>query len=275
MYVVSCRKGFTPTQLLSSENRYRNYKNPLDPEKFDELTLSDILSAATDKHVGILVHGFNTDVDQAMAAYWEIVDRMRNTGVAGPQGYGTVIGFLWPGFSTPLGYAPAVLNANRAGARLLELVNAIRTVAHSVDVQTHSLGARVALSALKNPNKVFVDNLILSAPAVDNQKLEPNEDFFAAMNSCNRCFVCHSAQDAVLTKAYWIGDAMDGLHPALGRKGPRSKPVTLSKTPNVYVVDCTARVKKDHSGYRKTNKYFDYWAKILSGGQLSRYDELS
>lgn len=275
MYVVSCRKGFTPTQILAGENRYRNYKNPTDPDKFDELTLTDIVNVCTNKHVGILVHGFNTDVDQAMAAYWEIVDRMQQTGVAGPQGYGIVIGFLWPGFSTPLGYAPAVLNANRAGARLLELVNSLRTVAHSVDVQTHSLGARVALSALKQPKKVFVDNLILSAPAVDNHLLEPNEAFFPAMDSCNRCFVCHSDQDSVLSTGFWVGDITDGIHGALGRKGPRSKPVTLSKTPNVYVVDCTARVKKDHSGYRKTNKYFEYWAKILSGGPLSRYDELS
>jgi esterase/lipase superfamily enzyme len=275
VYVVSCRKGFTPTQLLASENRYRNYKNPANPDVFEELTRTDIVNAAKNKHVGILVHGFNTDVDQAMAAYWEIVDRMRQTGVAGAQGYGLVIGYLWPGFSTPLGYAPAVVNANRAGTRLIDLVNSLRTTVLSVDVQTHSLGARVALSALKNPKQVFIDNLILTAPAVDNHLLEPTQDFYPAMDSCNRCFVCHSDKDSVLSTSFWVGDITDGIHGALGRKGPRSKQVTLSQTQNVYVVDCTARVKADHSGYRKTNKYFNYWAKILSGGALSRYDELS
>ncbi len=275
MYVVSCRKGFTPTQFLASENRYRNYKNPTNPDAFDDLNLTDILDVVTGKHVCVLVHGFNTDVDQAMSAYWEIVDRMRQTGVAGPEGYGVVIGFLWPGFATPAGYAPAVLSANRSGDRLLDLVNHLRGVAHSVDVQTHSLGARVALMAMKNPKKVFVDNLILSAPAVDNHLLEPDEKFFPAMDSCNRCMVYHSSKDSVLTAAFPLTDLSDGIHGALGRKGPRSKPVTLAKNPNVYVVDCTARVQKDHSGYRKTNKYFEHWKTILSGGPLSRYDELS
>ncbi len=275
MYVVSCRKGFTPPQLLAAENRYRNYKNPADPDVFDELNLTDILSVATNKHVCILVHGFNTGIGQAMSAYWEIVDRMNKTGVVGPQGYGLVIGFLWPGFSTPAGYAPAVLNANRSGPRLLDLVNHLRGVAHSVDVQTHSLGARVALMAMKSPKRVFVDNLILSAPAVDNHILEPAEAFFPAMDSCNRCMVYHSDKDAVLSSAFALVDFTDGFHGALGRKGPRSKPVTLSKTPNVYVVDCTARVQTDHSGYRKTNKYFEHWKTVLSGGPLSRYDELS
>lgn len=275
MYVVSCRRGFDSDQWMGAENRYRNYNNPLDHAKFVDTNLTAILGRAENKHVCILVHGYNTELHQAMPAYWEIVDRMNQTGVFGPAGYGLVIGFLWPGYATKGGYYLAVPNANRAAKFLLDLVNRLRAVAHSVDVQTHSLGARVALTALRNPNRVFVDNLILSAPAVDNHLLEPGQDFFPSMDSCNRCIIYHSAQDSVLSTAFWIGDLTDGIHGALGRKGPRNRKLTLSKTPNVYVVDCTARVKKDHSGYRKTNKYFEHWKQVLSGGPLSRYDELS
>ena len=274
MYVVSCRRGFDSDQLVGAENRYRNYTNPLDPSAFAELTLTELLAKAKDKHVCILVHGFKTPMAGVTNAYWEIVERMNTNGVFGPAGYGLVIGFTWPGKLTAAGYVLALATATKAAPFLLELVNQLRGEAHSVDVQTHSLGARVALTALKSPKKVFVDNLIMSAPAVDNHLLEPDEKFFAAMESCNRCLVYHSKQDAVLG-TFLLADVFDGFHKALGRGGPRSKSITLEKTPNVYVVDCTTRVKKDHSGYRKTDEYFIHWKTVLSGGPLSRYDELS
>jgi esterase/lipase superfamily enzyme len=275
MYVVSCRRGFDSDQFTGAENRFRNYTNPTNAATFTDLTMTDVVAKAKNKHVCVLVHGFHNQMGNVMNAYWEIVERMNTTGVVGPEGYGLVIGFTWPGMATSLGYFTAMLSAKRAAPYLLDLVNALRGEAHTVDVQTHSLGARVALTALKNPKKVFVDNLILSAPAVDNHLLEPEQDFFPAMDSCNRCMVYHSRQDSVLGGAYPLADIADGVHKALGRGGPRSKATTMAKTPNVYVVDCTSRVKKDHSGYRKADEYFKHWKRVLSGDAQSRYDELS
>ena len=60
----------------------------------------------------------------------------------------------------------------------------------------------------------------------------------------------------------------------LGLKGPRSKPITLQKTPNVYVVDCSARIDS-HGGYRNCSQYYDHWKLVLAGGPMDRYDELS
>ena len=275
MYVVSCRRGFDSDQFTGAENRYRNYTNPTDAAAFTDLTMTEIVAKAKNKHVCILVHGFHNQMVNVMGAYWEIVQRMSDTGVVGDAGYGLVIGFTWPGMATRLGYFTAMATAKKSGPFLLDLVNALRGEAHSVDVQTHSLGARVALTALKNPKKVFVDNLILSAPAVDNHLFEPDQDFFPALESCNRCLVYHSKQDSVLGKFYRLADIADGFHKALGQGGPRSKAITLAKSPNLYVVDCTTRVKKDHSGYRKSDEYFKHWGRVLTGGALTRYDELS
>ncbi len=275
MYIVSCRRGFDSNELLGAKNQYRNYRNPADYTVFDDLNLTDILKVAKNKHVCILIHGFNNAMDHVMPAYWEMVQRMSDTGVTGTAGYGLVIGFTWPGMATAPGYFTALITSTKAAPYLLELINQLRGEAHSVDVQTHSLGARVALTALLDPSKVFVDNLLLSAPAVDHHLLEPAEKFNPCTDSCNRLLVYHSKQDSVLGGPYWIGDITDGIHPALGRGGPRNKTITLSKTKNVYVVDCTARVKSDHSGYRKTNYYFKHWATVLSGNALNRYDELS
>jgi esterase/lipase superfamily enzyme len=274
MYVVSCRRGFDSDRSLAAENAYRNYTNPANASAFQELTKTKLLEKAANKHVCILVHGFNNDVPEVMNAYWKIVTQMDETGVVGPQGYGLVIGFTWPGFATRLGYFTALPSARRAAPFLADLINAVRGVAHTVDVQTHSLGARVALTALKNPKKIFVDNLLLSAPAVDHHLLEPDQDFFASTQSCNRVFVYHSRNDGVLAKAFYIGDITDGIHAALGLRGPRSKPITLGQTPNVYVVDCAQRVN-GHSAYKDAKQYFAHWRQVLSGTAMSRYDELS
>ena len=274
MIIVSCRRGFDSDAIHATENHYRNYTNPKNSATFKDLTLTDVLDAATNKHVVILVHGFNNPMENVLGAYWEMVQAMKDSFVGGPAGYGLVIGFAWPGLQTGLGYFPSRLTAKKSAPFLTDLINAVRAVAHSVDVETHSLGARVALVALANPKKVFVDNLLLTAPAVDNNLLEPDEAFYASLGSCNRCFVYHSGRDPVLKVAYLIGDVADGIRKALGLKGPRNKKITLDKCPNVYVVDCTARVDS-HGGYRKIPQFYAHWNQVLSGAPMSRYDELS
>lgn len=273
MFIVSCRKDFDSNSTLAGQHLYRNYSNPQKPSVFMDRTLNDVLDAARNKHVAILVHGFNNTLPEVLGAYWELASNMRTAGVAGASGYGLVLGFTWPGFQTAAGYFAARITARRAGPFLRDLVNAIRPVAHSVDVETHSLGARVALTALSNPKKVFVDNLLLSAPAVDDNLLEPGKEFNAALDGCNRCLVYHSTKDDVLRKSYPLGDAADGIRPALGLRGPRSKPVTLSKCPNVYVVDCSARVDS-HGAYRHVTQFLEHWKAGLSGAPLERYGAL-
>jgi len=274
MIVVSCRKGFDSNAIAAKENQYRNYTNPNNPASFKDLTLTDVLTAATNKHVVILVHGFNNPIENVLRAYWELVQNMKDNEVTGPTGYGLVIGFAWPGFQSSLGFFPSRLTAKKSAPFLIDLINRVRAVAHTVDVETHSLGARVALIALANPKKVFVDNLLLTAAAVDNNLLEPDKAFLESLNSCNRCFVYHSGKDPVLKVAYLIGDVADGIKKALGLNGPRNRKITIDKCPNTYVVDCTARVDS-HGAYRKVKQFYGHWKQVLSGGAMSRYDELS
>ena len=274
MIIVSCRRGFDSNGFLAAENHYRNYTNPNNPAAFKDLNLTDVLDAATNKHVAIFVHGFNNPMENVLGAYWGLVQKMKDTGVTGPSGYGLVIGFAWPGQQSGLGFFPARLTAKKSAPFLIALINSLRAVAHTVDVETHSLGARVALVALANPKKVFVDNLLLTAPAIDHNLLEPDQDFHTALESCNRCFVYHSGQDPVLKAPYLIGDVADGIRKALGLKGPRNRKITLEKCLNTYVVDCTARVDS-HGGYRKVPQFYDHWNQVLSGAAMSRYDELA
>jgi esterase/lipase superfamily enzyme len=274
VYVVSCRRNFTSDRIMGKENLVRNYTNPHDANVFQEMTLEELRAHATNKHVCVLVHGYRSPMNNVMSAYWDLVTRMHAEGVTGPQGYGLVVGFLWPGKTTRVGYFVARSSAKRAGPKLRHLVNDLRGVAHTVDIQTHSLGARVALTALRDSRQVFVDNLLMSAPAVDNNTLELTKEFHPALDSCNRCLVYHSRYDRVLRYTYPLGDVADGLKRALGLRGPRSRVRTLADTANLYVVDCAGRVK-DHGGYRRAGQYYEHWSRVLSGDVISRYDELS
>ncbi|HEU0120813.1 MAG TPA: alpha/beta hydrolase [Bryobacteraceae bacterium] len=275
MYVVSCRKDFESNIIVSGENQYRNYFNPGSHKEHRAVVLDTILKAAANKHVCILVHGFNNPLENVMKSYWELVKGLDRPGMRPPEGYGLIVGFTWPGSRFGLGYFGARPKAERSGARLRELINGLRGVALSVDVQTHSLGARVALHALADPkNKTFVDNLLLAAAAVDDNILEPDHKYFSAMASCNRCLAYFSKKDPVLGGAFWVGDVLDGIHAALGLRGPRRKDITMDKTPNLYVIDCSA-VVHSHGGYRDQPAYYAHWTSVLAGGPLSRYDELS
>lgn len=273
MYMVSCRKDFSSNLSFADANQYRNYSNPANPNTFNDIDLQTILDAAKGKHVLVMVHGFNNPIENVLPAYWDLVKGLNDEGLMGPGQYGLIVGFTWPGNKFGIGYFGAVPKANKSGGYLRDFIADLQGAALSVDVQTHSLGARVALKALSDPKKAFVDNLMLTASAVDNNKLEPDKDFFKSLIAVNRCFSYHSTKDPVLGGAFWIGDILDGIHPALGLKGPRSKPITLAQTPNLYVVDCSARINT-HGGYRMSKQYYDHWKLVLAGGPMNRYDEL-
>jgi esterase/lipase superfamily enzyme len=274
MYMVSCRKGFDSNLLFSAENQYRNYTNPSSPTTFQDVTESQILEQAKDTHVLVLVHGFNNPIENVLKSYWELTKGLADEGLTGVGQYGLIVGFTWPGARFGIGYFGALGTANKSGPRLRDFIADLQGVAHSVDLQTHSLGARVALKALVDPKKAFVDNLMLTAAAIDNHLLEPDQAFFKATSAVNRCFTYHSTHDPVLGGGFWIGDILDGIHAALGLKGSRNKTITLQKTPNVYVVDCSARITT-HGGYRNCSQYYDHWKDVLAGGPMERYDELS
>jgi esterase/lipase superfamily enzyme len=137
-------------------------------------------------------------------------------------------------------------------------------------VETHSLGARVALQALAFDPEVFVDNLMMTAAAVDNEILEPKEEFNQALASCRRCLVYHSSKDPVLKLLYRIGS----LDKALGAKGPEHPKVILKDCPEVFVVDCSSDVVTSHGGYRSAPEVYNHWERVLAEEVLPRFEVL-
>jgi hypothetical protein len=119
---------------------------------------------------------------------------------------------------------------------------------------SHSLGARVSLKALKESLlKNVVRNYYCTAPAVDNECLEPGEEFFSSVASCGRVFVFHSARDGVLRLTYEAAE----WDRALGLYGPEDKEYVSTRAKTIYVANCKRQVSK-HGGYKRADKMYKY-----------------
>jgi predicted alpha/beta hydrolase family esterase len=107
--------------------------------------------------------------------------------------------------------------ANAVARLFRSLIEEMSNSASAVDLMSHSLGARVSLKALKeSQTQALVRNYFCTAPAVDNECLEPDEEFFESVPSCGRLFVFHSARDGVLRLSYEAAER----DRALGLYGP-------------------------------------------------------
>jgi hypothetical protein len=121
----------------------------------------------------VLIHGYHSTAGAAEESYGVIEKAMPAS---------RMVGDLWPGGNLALDYMLAVLRAREAGWRLRDALMTLPS-GDWVDIQTHSLGARVALEALRYGG-LDVRHVILSAPAVDDDSLSPGKEFAAALDHC-------------------------------------------------------------------------------------------
>jgi pimeloyl-ACP methyl ester carboxylesterase len=181
----------------------------------------------------ILIHGYNRTEDQVLRDYNSFSDALGRDCIA----------YSWPGGCHPLDFPSAVSRARLAGYRLRDVLS-MRYVRACVDnLVTHSLGARVALTALA-AGHLTVKNLILMAPAVDWDAFESGGEFESVPHCCESVHVLYSNRDEVLKLAFPLGDFGGDCH-ALGLDGPRDP---LSVPPSVRLHDLSAFIP-DHSAY--------------------------
>ncbi len=275
MILISCRKDFSNSRGFSAKNEIRNYPFMSKLDTFEALDEMNLAEQMRGKHVLILIHGFRNPLTNVASSYQRVLKGLIDSGLmndpaigAGP-GYDLVLGFTWPGFETPIGFFPAVPFANRSGGFFRSLLELVSRNAKTVDVQTHSLGARVALQALAGGTEGFVDNLLLTAPAVDDESLEPGQEFNGALLNCRRCLVYHSDKDNTLKIGYRLGD----LDRALGLKGPQHPDIIKATSPGVIVVNCK-KVVSSHGGYRSAGAYYEHWSRVLNDTPLAQFETL-
>nr|WP_297461427.1 alpha/beta hydrolase [uncultured Halomonas sp.] len=98
--------------------------------------------------------------------------------------YSRVVGIAWPGNTGSTDFVEAEFSAMQSGRRLVTVLGQLIDAKLSINIVSHSLGARVVLTALNilgdRISGQCIDNLFLWEPAVADNALSPDSPFTAA-----------------------------------------------------------------------------------------------
>ncbi len=148
------------------------------------------------------------------------------------------IGILWPGdaWLPVVNYPFEGNDANRCGRLLANFCDRWLGSAQSISFASHSLGARLILSAAQQMSR-RLHTLCLTAAAIDRDCL--SAEFKAAARNADHISVLASRRDQVLKLAFRLGDPISDLlqgepitaKQALGYNGPPAQSAHLVKSP--------------------------------------------
>ncbi|WP_100639232.1 alpha/beta hydrolase [Marinobacter salexigens] len=147
--------------------------------------------------------------------------------------YSRIINVSWPGNTGATDFMQAELNAMASGRRLVAIIQQLANAGIAINIITHSLGARVGLTALNILGTIghsnLVDHLFLWQPAVADNALTNDSSrdahplglgvFPSAHSAARKIVVLHSRGDGILgpdntdDRAWWQ-KALYRIHPA-------------------------------------------------------------
>jgi esterase/lipase superfamily enzyme len=259
--IISSRKNFWEPNSFSNSEAVRDIDLMVPNDPGTNISDAELQAAVTGKRLHLLIHGYNNDEAAIRESYGVIETMMSTQGLVGPAApYDMVLGYVWPGGELGISYVFAKRRAEKVAPRVQTLLLSIASVAAALDINTHSLGARVALQALKGVPGKLIRNLFMLAASVDNESIEIGEKFYSSTQACNGAYVFHSKYDEVLKIWFPLGD----FDMALGLNGPEDPSAIIDHSPNVKVVNCKKVIKK-HTAYKSEPKIYQYWLNELTG----------
>jgi pimeloyl-ACP methyl ester carboxylesterase len=254
MIFISSRDNFINPDRLLPEGHLIKEVDMNDDSIMRSIELDDLAIELTGKKICMLVHGYNNEHEEVRDAY-EIVEE--NIRQILPGQYDEVIGYSWPGGDRKFEWRDAQARANAVGRRFRMLLERLSQNT-TIDLISHSLGARVSLKALKEASLPLVRHYYCMAAAVDNESLEIDQEFNSSLRAVGNLFVMHSARDGVLSAAYATAEQ----DTALGLFGPEDVRQVETLLSNVFVANCK-RVVTFHGGYKRSEDVYRYMSRTL------------
>jgi hypothetical protein len=191
------------------------------PEQLKELSENDFVGRAAGRDVLFATHGFNVNLDEGARSLGRLETLLNLPPSA------LFVAILWPGdFWIPaVNYPFEGGDAKDCGRRVARFCNRRLEPAHSLSFVTHSLGARLALEAVKTLDRKARAVCVMAA-AVDDNCL--TAEYADAFRNADVISLLASRKDRVLQLAYPVGDPIGDLlnlrqspfRTALGRRGP-------------------------------------------------------
>ena len=273
MILISARKDFWDSTRLADQDEIR------DVDLYDD-SLGAVIDGTelgrqlNNKTVLLLVHGYNSEEDDVVRAYATIEDHI-NRLVA--NHYDLVMGYSWPGGDDPWDYFAAKRRTGAVSWRLARWLKQLADACSALDIMTHSMGTRLALSAMDNLSarsgalsQKAIRNVFTMAAAVDNESIQRGERFDRASRVAERLYVLHSKRDPVLCKAYRAAE----FDAPLGLSGPEDPATIVEHSPHVYVANCKRFITR-HGGYKDAKPVYRYLRERLAGAPVTQYVSLS
>lgn len=212
--------------------------------------IAELRSRCDGERVLVLIHGYNSDVTEARAAYQDIEGHVLDW-------YTVVVRCYLPLSRWVPGFWQAWGRADDGGALLRSIFDGLP--AASIDVETHSLGARVWAWMFSGAAPVAGQwrNAILTGAAIPQLSLDlGGGKYYRATQNFVRVLVAHSEHDSALKGYEW---ATLRTVRCLGLRGP-----TPQSAPCVRGFDCSPTVP-NHGGYRHSAQLYGAWKGLLKG----------
>lgn len=178
--------------------------------------------------------------------------------------YSRIINIAWAGDrSNALSYLAAEEEADRAGIKLLPLIQQLYQAGITINIMAHSLGCRVLLTLMQQLGKSgchdYLNHVFLWQAAVpdsalsDNPKcdttIKQNAQFIYAHTACKKITVLYSHEDDVLGLAYWfanyVGVAPDELNTPVGYEKVKQYMAYRGNYPKLTLLKRFAEVVSD------------------------------
>jgi hypothetical protein len=247
------------------------------------------------KHVCLLIHGFNASFASATTFYENLCTRIFD----GDDGLGICVLYDWPSLGNVLGYEPDRATARQCAEDLTGILSdlydwlikkqqdAIKDPAKAckakLSVIAHSMGNYAMQKAMANawtrknePLQVsLINQYLMVAADVDNDLFDAgapdSSDGTAMFNLTYRITSLYSGRDAVLGAS--AGLKHFGTR-RLGRSGLAHRPplvVAPPQTDNVWDIDCSSFFPPDvdgesiHGAYFNTQSTLDLMRQVMRG----------
>lgn len=128
-----------------------------------------------------------------------------------------------------------------------------------INVGTHSLGALVALTALKRSAKI--DTLILTNPAVEDDVFKKGKAFEKVPDNVTSIIIATNKKDPILAFPYTAHEHSILIDIALGLNGPADRD-NIAR--NIKTVDYTRDFGFDHSAVYDNAKNKRFWENVYN-----------
>lgn len=229
-FILSFRSAPVAGSVVDDARAYAF--DPGRPDQHRRIEIRGLGAEAEGKNILFVVHGFNVGERSGRASAAAMREDL--AGLPAPHRFGDddmVIGVLWPGdWHIPVvNYSWEYADAEKSGALLAGVINQHFQRAASISMVSHSLGARVVLTAAARVARPL-RMLSVTAAAADEDCL--TRQYPDAVRNAEHVFVLRSKRDRVLQLAYPAGDFLSDIFGdddspfsgALGRNGPNPRP---------------------------------------------------